>query len=336
MKDGETRLAGSRRIGAAARVLVAGQVALSLVLLVAAVHVREDDGQPARRRSGLQRARVRVADARRSIPVLSRADDSQDAAGAVLDRVLERVRALPGVRAASLSVLTPLSGRDTGRLVTVPGYQLAAARGPHRPRESRLGGLLPDVRHARCWPAARSRRATPAIAVKVAVINEAAARAYFAGRAPIGETIRFGTRGVYQIVGVVRDHKHLSVRDERRGSSSSRSGSHWTASGASRWPSSSDQPAPTLVRAVADARSQAVHPNTLVSDVIAVQEQIDATLVSERLLSTLATAFAALALGLAAIGLYGVLSYFGRPPHEPSSAIRHGARAPRRRGSRGM
>jgi putative ABC transport system permease protein len=43
--------------------------------------------------------------------------------------------------------------------------------------------------------------------------------------------------------------------------------------------------------------------------VLPVDEQIDATLVSERLLSTLGTAFAALAVGLAALGLYGVLSY---------------------------
>ena len=141
----------------------------------------------------------------------------------------------------------------------------------------------------------------------MAVINEAAARAYFAGRDPIGEAIVLGKAGAYQVVGVVRDHKHATVREdaprvvfvplwqpvERF--------SRITLS------VSSDQPAPTVARAVADA-VRAVNANTLVSDVIGVQEQIDATLVSERLLSTLATAFAVLAVGLAAIGLYGILS----------------------------
>ena len=63
-----------------------------------------------------------------------------------------------------------------------------------------------------------------------------------------------------------------------------------------------------LAHAVADA-IRAVHGNTLISDVVSVEDQIDATLVSERLLSALATCFAALAMMLAAIGLYGVLSY---------------------------
>ena len=54
---------------------------------------------------------------------------------------------------------------------------------------------------------------------------------------------------------------------------------------------------------------RAIRADTLVSDVIAVEQQIDETLVSERLLSMLATGFAALVLALAAIGLYGIVSY---------------------------
>jgi ABC-type antimicrobial peptide transport system permease subunit len=59
---------------------------------------------------------------------------------------------------------------------------------------------------------------------------------------------------------------------------------------------------------VADA-IRAIDPAMLVSDVVGVGEQIDETLVSERLVASLATVFAALVLGLAAIGLYGIVSY---------------------------
>ena len=63
-----------------------------------------------------------------------------------------------------------------------------------------------------------------------------------------------------------------------------------------------------LARATADL-VRAVAPTALVSDVLSVQEQINAKLVTERLLSTLAAGFAVLALVVAAIGVYGVLSY---------------------------
>jgi ABC-type antimicrobial peptide transport system permease subunit len=70
----------------------------------------------------------------------------------------------------------------------------------------------------------------------------------------------------------------------------------------------SDVPTSPLVRAVT-REIHGIQSSALISDIVSVRDQIDATLVSERLLSTLATAFAALALGLAAIGLYGVLSF---------------------------
>ena len=143
---------------------------------------------------------------------------------------------------------------------------------------------------------------------RVVVLNEAAARAVFAGRSPIGRARHARSAGVYQVVGVVRAHKHLSLREQVQPfafvslSQPVNPVSRLTLS------VSSTAQAPMMARAIAD-EVRAVHPSTLVSDVISVDDQIDATLVTERLLSMLATAIAGLVLALAAIGLYGIVSY---------------------------
>ena len=71
---------------------------------------------------------------------------------------------------------------------------------------------------------------------------------------------------------------------------------------------SSNLPQSTLVRAVAD-EVRAIHPGTLVSDVISVEQQIESTLIAERLLTSLATGFAVLVLVLVSTGLPGLVSY---------------------------
>jgi len=71
---------------------------------------------------------------------------------------------------------------------------------------------------------------------------------------------------------------------------------------------SSDMRTSLMVRPITE-EIRSVGPNTLVSDIIGVDAQIDETLVSERLLSTLANGLAVLVLALAAIGLYGIVSY---------------------------
>jgi ABC-type antimicrobial peptide transport system permease subunit len=63
-----------------------------------------------------------------------------------------------------------------------------------------------------------------------------------------------------------------------------------------------------MARTVAD-EIRSIHPDTLVSDIFGVDAQIDETLVTERLLSMLATGLAVLVLTLAAIGLFGIVSY---------------------------
>jgi ABC-type antimicrobial peptide transport system permease subunit len=147
-----------------------------------------------------------------------------------------------------------------------------------------------------------------AAAPKVAIINESAARDYFAGRSPLGEVLDFGKPGAYQIVGVARDHKHQSLRQQAPRFAYVPIAQPVDLLTRISLAVASEQPAGTLAPAVT-AAVRGVHHRTLISDVIGVQEQIDATLISERLLATLAAAFAVLAVLLAAIGLYGVLSY---------------------------
>ena len=140
------------------------------------------------------------------------------------------------------------------------------------------------------------------------MINEAAEKAYFGGRSAVGETVRFGESDGYEIVGVVRNFKHRNLREQALRFAFVPL--FQPVDGLSRitLAVSSGEPVAAVARAVAQ-EVRAIHPQTLISDVIGVEEQIDATLVSESLLSTLASGFAALAVCLAAIGLYGVLSY---------------------------
>jgi predicted permease len=220
--------------------------------------------------------------------------------------VLSRVRGLAGIESASLSVLTPLSGRDTGKAISVKGFEPRS----EADRMVRLNHVSEDYFQTFGIPLVAGRVFTAADApdaARVAIVNEAAAAAYFGGRTPIGESIAFGDR-VYQVVGVVRDHKHRNVREPAPRFVFVPLWQPLDPVTRITLAVASSQPPARLARVVAD-EARAVTASTLVSDVIGIEEQIDATMMSERLLSTIASALAALALALAAIGLYGVLSY---------------------------
>ena len=292
------KAAGWRR-SSARRVLVAGQVALSLALLVAAslfartmVNLRAAD-------LGFTSSGVLTMSVDPALPP----DDKTGAREQLWTQWLERIGGLPGVRSASLSVLTPLSGRNTGTAIAVPGSNV---RG-----EVRLNHVSEDYFRTFGIAVVAGRSFTRQDAtgtLKALVLNETAARVAFAGRSPLGEGVELGDAGLYRVIGVVRDSKHLSVRESAQPfafvplSQPVNPISRLTLSVASA------TPGPAIARAVAD-EVRAIYPNTLVSDVIGVEAQVDETLMSERLLSTLATGLAVLVLTLAAIGLYGIVSY---------------------------
>jgi predicted permease len=310
MKEGEVRLTGSRRTRVANRWLIASQAALSLVLLVAAVlfaatmmNLRAVD-------LGFQASGVLTMSLNPGLPNSAPAARDQ-----FWREILRRVRALPGIRSGSLSVLTPLSGRDAGKLVTGSGF---------RPRVesdsiAHLNHVSEDYFRTFGIRLRAGRVFTPqdgASGLRVAVVNESAARRFFSGRSPVGELVRFvgplsehnDGRSGYQIVGVVSDHKHMNIREPAPPFVFVPLWQPVDSIGRLTLAVSSDLPPAALYRAVAET-VRTIRSNTLVSDVVPANEQVDATLVSERLLSMLATAFALLALALAAVGLYGTLSY---------------------------
>ncbi len=314
MKETDGRLGGAGRAGRAARALVAGQVALSLVLLVGAalfartmVNLRAID-------LGFRADSVLTM----SVMPELKLGPTNDRGERFWQTLLERIRALPGVHSASLSVLTPLSGRDTGRDITVPGFEFRH----DEDRMVHVNHVTEDFFRTFGMQLLAGRAFTSqdnAGGVAVAIVNEATVRAYFSGGSngaqgsmpvsgAIGATLRFGDARAYQVVGIVRDFKHMSLRENAPRFVFVPLWRPLDHPARMTLAIASDQPAPLLLRAVT-REVHTLHAQTLVSDVVGVQDQIDATLLSERLLSILATAFATLALGLAAIGLYGVLSY---------------------------
>jgi predicted permease len=280
------------------RTLVAGQLAMSLVLLVTALLFARTMANLRAVDLGFSASNVLTMSLQPELPRNPAAHEQ------FWTSVLQRVRDLPAVDSASLSVLTPLSGRNTGAVFGVPGLPpLGEVRlnpvsdGYFRVFGiERLDGRAFDRRDAADRP-------------RVAVLNEAAAKIAFGTSSPIGERVQLGDSDVYEVVGVIRDHKHLSVREQSApmayvplwqvGAPISR----LTLSVSSKRPQSA------IVPAVA-GQVRAVNANTLVSDVIGVQEQLEATLLNERLASTLAKGFGALVLVLAIIGLYGIVSYW--------------------------
>jgi predicted permease len=140
---------------------------------------------------------------------------------------------------------------------------------------------------------------------RVAVINEAMARRYFANRSPLGE--RFGyVKATVEIVGVVRDARVTYVRD---------TAVPMAYYAMQQWKNYSNN---IDVRSAGDPRWIAtevrkavaeVAPNLPVTKVVTMNEQISSSVNLDRLVAYLTSAFGVLALALACVGLYGVMSY---------------------------
>jgi predicted permease len=240
-------------------------------------------------------------------PRLNRYDEKRTLA--VYDRLLERLAAVPGVRAAGLTNPALLSGSTSSTSIFVRGRVYSNAR-DNRNSIHRLI-VSPNFFELMEIPLLRGRGLTwqdHETAPKVVVINETAARTYFPNEDPIGQ--RFGssveTSGQLEIVGVLRDAKYDSVRDAPPPTMyvPYKQGRFGGAVIAVR---TAVDPA-AVTSSVREAVRQ-VDPNLPMMDVSTQLEQIEIRFQQEKLFARAYAAFGGLALVLAGIGLFGLMSY---------------------------
>jgi len=281
----------------AAKLLVAAQVALSLVVVFGAALFARSLRNLANVELGFDREHVL------SVWIDPRSA-GYDAAQLPLlyRRLVERAEAIPGVRSAAVSMCgLAVECRSITDGVKISGYQPAPGE-EVRIQYNYVGpGYFSTVgMHLVNGPDFDPRDK----AGQFVIVNQATVRRYFANRNPLGQ--RFGENLQSEIIGVVQDARVNRVRD------SAAPMAYYPLEGNLVYAESLEVRAagePNTV--VTDVRKalNAVAPDLPIDRITPLALQVDRSLSTERMGSVVTTAFGVLALGLACFGLYGVMAY---------------------------
>jgi predicted permease len=304
LKETSRGVVGSRSV--LGKVLLVVQVAMSLMLLVGA-------GLFLRTLNNLRHVDVGFNPQNlvlfRVNPALNRYDEKR--MQAFYTDMLERLGGVPGVRGAAMSQPALLSGSVNSTSIYIQGRTYPAGRSTGDETSINRLVISPNFFDVMGMPVTRGRGLTKrddSAGPKVVVINEAAVRKFFPNEDPIGK--RFGssveTTGTYEIVGVLRDAKYDSVREPAPPTmyapyAQSRLGNAVFELRTAAAPSS-------VMGAVREVVRQ-IDPNLPVTDVSTQLEQVERRFAQEKLFAQAYTLFGGLALLLASIGLFGLMSY---------------------------
>jgi predicted permease len=284
-----------------AKALVVAQVALSIVVLsLAALFLRH--------LSALRN--VDVGFDRKSVLLVGLDPARSGLQGRQLANAFEdlvsRFATMPGVRAVTVAAVTPIQGGAASRFVKVEGFE----EPPDHRRRVALNWIGSGYFATFGTPIVAGRDFGPADAggPRAALVNEAMVRHYFGGRDPIGGRFAFeGQDDPYTIVGVVADAKYSDLHEPAPRTvylSAFQDGRVMPRHLALRTSVSPLALAPDVRRIVQDSVK-----GIRIEKVTTLSDQVDASIVPERLLAMLASVFAAAAALLAAIGVYGLLAY---------------------------
>ena len=306
LAESGTRTSGGRAGTRARRVLVALELALSVVLLVGAglslrsiMHLRHAD-------AGFDTHNVLSA----SISIPSIRYDTPQKVIAFLYNLRDRLAAVPGVTAAGIASASPLGGGGfyLGRMMLAEGRD----QSPSSEVDIGWNVATPGYFAALRLPILRGRDFTvrdDTASAPVMIVNEKFARAMFPNENPLGKrAMSSRDEKVYrEIVGVVKDVKYYGASDTAR---------------ALVWVPYAQRNAwhqgivtvrtrgnPLLVLPTVRRELRALDPGIALANVATMDDARDRSMAGDRLVAVLLGAFAGLALVLAAVGIFGVLSY---------------------------
>ncbi|MEO5897736.1 MAG: ABC transporter permease [Vicinamibacterales bacterium] len=302
MKAGGRSQTDSAERFAVRRGLVVVQVALSMVLVVGALLFGRSlrnlvTVDPGFRQDGILAIDV---DVRRS-------GISDGARAQVYAQVMDRVRSVAGVEAASEAFIVPMSGSGWNQKLVIGGVKNEGVVSMNRVGDDYFKTMGTPLIAGRTFGPEDRLGAT-----ETAIVNESLARKYFGRSNPIGRTFQIDTSPGepaphYQIIGLVRDTKYQDLRQEFPPIAYFAAAQEKEPGPFLDFVARSSLPLATLTPVLTGAIRD-VAPNATVA-YETVSTYVRDSLVTERLMASLSGFFGVLAMLIATIGLYGVMTY---------------------------
>jgi len=298
--------------------LIVFQAALSLVMLVSA-------GLLTRTLRNLERQNFGLQTTNRYVVHIDPggAGYTPETLPVLYQRLEQQFGALPGVHSVGLALYSTLEDNNWGECVHVEGRP---APGPNDRCGSSWDRVNPKFFETIGQPVIRGRGFTDAdtaTSQMVAVVNEALVKKFFPQEDPVGR--HFGIfdqkyAGAFEIVGIVADAKYNSPRRDFRPFYFRPLTQRLAATGANEKMAEESSlyinsitlyfsNPPQNVDAVVRRTLAGLDPNLTIIEVNSLDQQVADNFTQERLIARLTTLFGVLALGLAAVGLYGITSY---------------------------
>jgi predicted permease len=307
LKEGNQRSGGSRITPRLRNALLVSQVALALVLVIAAGLLTRTFFQLLGADGGFNAERVLTFQL--PLPALKYAE--QDHVVTLFGNVLERLRAVPGVQAAGIGETVPMGGEGESTVIRVPDHPAASQK---EMPFANFTVISPGYFSAIGTPLLRGRdfqETDTTDSMPVAIVNAAMERKYWATDGALGKQVGPGSTRfpLLTIVGVVLDVKHTSLREET-------APEMYVLYNQKPWPSLLNMRVALRTKADPAAMTEsvrenihAIDPDLPLAKVMTLATLVDDSMAQPRFSVFLLGAFGALALLLASIGMYGVISY---------------------------